>query len=426
MKTALHTGLGALLLALAFYGCGGDSAASKQQAAKAEPPLAVTVTPVRTQKVTRFVDVVGTLYANEEVTISSELDGRIASIRADLGDRVARGQTLAGIDDAEFRFSIKQTESNLRENLAKLGLEKTPSGDFDVQQTSLVKRAKADFDDATLALKRMKVLHEKQLVAAQDFDTAETRAKMSGANYQSSIEEARASLAAAFAKEAQLDTARKKLRDTTIVAPLSGSISKRSVSAGEYVKVGTPLFVIVQDNPLKLRGMIPERFAPEVHADQEVEIRVDSFPDTAFKGKLTRISPSSDVASRSFLVEGLVENPDRRLKPGFFAHAAVTTKVDPNALTVPQQAVTSFAGVSKVFVVVREPHDSEPGRGAENNVARERIVQTAGRVGSNEVEIVSGVRPGELVIISGLTRVANGGTVKVSGPVMPRDGAAQP
>jgi RND family efflux transporter MFP subunit len=413
MKTALHTGLGALLLALAFYGCGGDSAASKQQAAKAEPPLAVTVTPVRTQKVTRFVDVVGTLYANEEVTISSELDGRIASIRADLGDRVARGQTLAGIDDAEFRFSIKQTESNLRENLAKLGLEKTPSGDFDVQQTSLVKRARADFDDATLALKRMKVLHEKQLVAAQDYDTAETRAKMSGANYQSSIEEARASLAAAFAKEAQLDTARKKLRDTTIVAPLSGSISKRSVSAGEYVKVGTPLFVIVQDNPLKLRGMIPERFAPEVHADQEVDIRVDSFPDSVFKGKLTRISPSSDVASRSFLVEGLVENPDRRLKPGFFAHAAVTTKVDPNALTVPQQAVTSFAGVSKVFV-------------AENNVARERIVQTAGRVGSNEVEIVSGVRPGELVIISGLTRVANGGTVKVSGPVMPRDGAAQP
>ncbi|HEY1265905.1 MAG TPA: efflux RND transporter periplasmic adaptor subunit [Candidatus Binatia bacterium] len=414
MKTACHTGLCALLFALAVYGCGGDSAASKQtQAAKTEAPLAVTVTPVRTQKVTRFVEIVGTLYANEEVTISSELDGRIASIRADLGDRVARGQTLAGIDDAEFRFAIKQTESNLRENLAKLGLEKTPSGDFDVQQTSLVKRAKADFDDATLALKRMKVLHEKQLVAAQDFDTAETRAKMSGANYQSSIEEARASLAAAFAKEAQLDTARKKLRDTTIVAPLSGSISKRSVSAGEYVKVGTPLFVIVQDNPLKLRGMIPERFAPEVHADQEVEIRVDSFPDGAFKGKLTRISPSSDVTSRSFLVEGLVENPDRRLKPGFFAHAAVTTKVDPNALTVPQQAVTSFAGVSKVFV-------------AENNVARERIVQTAGRVGTNEVEIVSGVRPGELVIISGLTRVTNGSAVKVSGPVMPRDGAAQP
>jgi multidrug efflux pump subunit AcrA (membrane-fusion protein) len=108
-----------------------------------------------------------------------------------------------------------------------------------------------------------------------------------------------------------------------------------------------------------------------------------------------------------------VENPDRRLKPGFFAHASVTTKVDPNALTVPQQAVVSFAGVSKVFV-------------AENNVARERVVETAGRVGTNEVEIASGLRPGELVIISGLTRVNNGTKLKVTGPVMPRDGAPQP
>jgi membrane fusion protein (multidrug efflux system) len=405
--------LAALFSALALSGCGRDTAASKNQAPLAEAPLAVTVTPVRAQKVARSVDFVGTLFANEEVTVSSELDGRIASLASDLGDRVARGQTLARIDDAEFRYAIRQMESNLRENLAKLGLDKTPPQDFDVKQTSLVTRAKADLDDAQLALKRMKTLHEKQLVAAQDYDTAETRAKMSGANYQSSIEEARASLAAAYSKEAQLDTARKKLRDTVIVAPLAGSISKRSVSAGEYVKVGAPFFTIVQDNPLKLRGMIPERFAPDIHGDQAVEIRVDSFANEIFRGKLSRISPSSDVTSRSFLVEGLVENPDRRLKPGFFAHASVTTKVDPNALTVPQQAVVSFAGVSKVFV-------------AENNVARERVVETAGRVGTNEVEIASGLRPGELVIISGLTRVNNGTKLKVTGPVMPRDGAPQP
>jgi RND family efflux transporter MFP subunit len=415
MKSRLSYALcAALVSALAVSACGGDTAASKQtQAPKAEAPLAVTVTPVRTQKVTRSVDFVGTLFANEEVTVSSELDGRIASLAVDLGDRVTHGQTLAKIDDAEFRYAIKQTESNLRENLAKLGLDKTPPQDFDVKQTSLVTRAKADFDDAELALKRMKTLHEKNLVAAQDYDTAQTRAKMSGANYQSSIEEARASLAAAYAKEAQLDTARKKLRDTAIVAPLSGSISKRSVSAGEYVKVGAPLFTIVQDNPLKLRGMIPERFAPDIHSDEAVEIKVDSFANDVFKGKLTRISPSSDVTSRSFLVEGLVENPDRRLKPGFFAHAVVTTKVDPNAMTVPQQALVSFAGVTKVFV-------------ADNNVARERVIEAGARVGANEVEVVSGLRPGELVIVSGLTRVANGTRLKVTGPVMPREGAQQP
>ncbi len=410
MRRALETTLvAALLVAAPLAGCNRDTAPSKANAAKAEAPLAVTVAPVRAQKVARTVEFVGTLYANEEVTVSVEVDGRIASLAADLGDRVARGQTLAKIDDAEFRFAIKQTESNLRETLARLGLEKTPPPDFDVTQISLVTRARADLDDARVALQRFKTLYDRQFVAAQDYDTAQMRAKTTEANYKNSIEEARAALANAAAKEAQLETAHKKLRDTTIVAPLAGSISKRSVSAGEYVKVGAPLFTIVQDNPLKLRGMIPERFAPEVQMDQGVEIRVDSFSYATFKGRLTRISPSSDIASRSFLVEGLVENPERRLKPGFFAHAVVMTRVDPNALTVPQQALVSFAGVTKVFV-------------AENNsVARERIVQTGTRVGANEVEITAGLKPGELVVISGLTRLTNGAAVKVSGPVMPRE-----
>jgi membrane fusion protein (multidrug efflux system) len=409
MRRSLATAL--FLAALALCGCDRSSASKETKAQKAEAPVPVTVTPVRAQKVARTLEFVGTLYANEEVTVSSEVDGRIASLAADLGDRVARGQTLAKIDDAEFRFAIQQTESNLKENLARLGLETTPPKDFDVTQTSLVQRAKADADDAERGLARIKTLHERQLIAAQDYDTAQMRAKMAGANYKSSMEEARASLAAASAKEAQLETARKKLRDTAIAAPLAGSISKRSVSAGEYVKIAAPLFTIVQDNPLKLRGMIPERFAPEIRTDQAVDIRVDSFPDATFKGRLTRISPSSEVTSRSFLVEGVVENPDRRLKPGFFAHAIVTTRVDPTALTVPQQAIVSFAGVSKVFV-------------AENNVARERIIQTGVRVGANEVE-VTGLKPGELVVISGLTRLTNGAAVKVSGPVMPRAGETQ-
>jgi membrane fusion protein (multidrug efflux system) len=129
-----------------------------------------------------------------------------------------------------------------------------------------------------------------------------------------------------------------------------------------------------------------------------------------------RISPASEVASRSFMIEAAIDNAERRLKPGFFAHAAVFTQVDPNALTVPQQALVTFAGVSKVFVI-------------ENDVARERVVQTGARVGTNEVEITAGLKPGELVAISGLTRLIDGAAVAVSGPVMPRgkpEGANEP
>lgn len=397
------------VLTTALSGCGRNSSASKAEKKEARPAvLPVTVTPVRTQKVQRTVEFVGTLYANEEVAVSSEIEGRILSIAADLGDRVGAGQALAKIHDAEFRFAVEQSEASLRETLAKLGLEKTPPPSFDVARTSPVIKAKAELDDARLFLKRMQGLFDEKVISAQEYDTAATRAKTALAAYKGSLEEARALVAGAYAREAQLGTARKKLRDTAIQAPLAGSVSKRSVSAGEFVKVGIHLFTIVQDNPLKLRGMVPERFAPELRTGQSVEIKVDPYPDKRYAGKITRISPSAELASRSFLVEGAIDNRERQLKPNFFAKAVIFTRADPNALTVPQQALLSFAGVTKVFVI-------------EKDVAHERIVQAGIRVGANEVEITAGLKPGELVAISGLTRLTAGAPVKVSGPVMPQD-----
>ena len=414
--------LWAFAAATLFFGCERGAPAGKAEPKRAQQALLpVAVTPARVQSVARAVEFVGTLHANEEVTVSSEVDGRIAALAADLGDRVVEEQTLAKIQDAEFRLAIQQTQGSLGEILAKLGVEQTPPPDFDVTRTSLALRAKAEQDDAESALKRAKILYERQLIAAQEYDTAGMRAKTARATHANMLEEARALIANANSKEAQLETALKKLRDTSIAAPLAGSISKRFVSVGEYVKAGAAMFTIVQDHPLKLRGMIPERFSPEVRAGQGIELRVDSFRDAVFKGRLTRISPAAEVASRSFLVEGVVENPERQLKPGFFARAAVTTRMDPNALTVPQQALVTFAGVTKVFVVVREPDGPGDNRGVVNDVALERLVQTGGRVGANDVEIASGLKPGELVAISGLSRLTDGARVEVAaGPAMPR------
>lgn len=401
--------LGFLLLLLALYGCEGNSSATKISGEESQPALRVTVTPVRVQKVQRTVDFVGTLSAYDEVTVSSEVEGRIASVAADLGDRVSRGQLLAKIEDTEFRLAVEQTREGLRETLSKLGLEKLPPPDFDVTRTSSVMKAQAELENAQVNLKRMKTLFDEQIISAQEYDSAETRYKTALSAYKNANEEARALVAAAYVKEAQMRTAQKKLKDTVIAAPIGGSVSKRFVSAGEYVKVAAPLFTLVQDHPLKLRGMIPERFAPEVQAGQAVEVKVDAFAGQLFKGRLTRISPSVEVASRSFLVEGLVDNPERRLKPGFFGKAVILTKVDPNALTVPLQALVTFAGVSKVFVVEN------------NRVARERVVRTGVRVGQNEIEITQGLKPGELVVVSGLARLTDGAPVRVSGPVMPKE-----
>jgi RND family efflux transporter MFP subunit len=384
--------------------CGGNSSAAKGEGRTSqaqEAPLPVTVVPVRTQAVQRTIDFVGTLHANEEVAIASEVEGRIAAVEVDLGDRVTQGQVLATIDDTAFRLAVAQAEGSLRETLAKLGLEKVPPPTFDATRTSLVVKAKAELDDARVNLKRLQGLYDQKIISAQERDTAATRYATSLATYNSAIEEAKALVASASSKEAQLGEAKKHLRDTMIVAPLAGSISERVVSPGEYVKTGDKLFTLVQDDPLKLRGMIPERFAPDVQTGQRVELRVDAFPGRVFQGALARINPSAEITSRSFLIEGLIDNPERLLKPNFFANAAIFTHVDPNAVTVPQQALVTFAGVTKVFVI-------------DNGVVRERVVQPGVRVGTNEVEIVQGVKPGELVAISGLTRLNDGTAVTVN------------
>lgn len=397
-------------------GCGGDTSAAKAGKLAQSALLPVTVAPVRVQQVQRTIELVGTLEANHQVTVAAEIDGQIAAITADLGDRVGAGRTLARVVDAEFRYAVEQAEGNLAQALARLGLNAMPPSQFDVNQTSGVVKARAELDEAQAHFRRMKTLFDERVISAQEFDAADTRYKTAQAVYQSAVEQAKVWVAEAAVKEAQLALARKKLRDTTISAPLAGSISKRFVTAGEYVKVGAPLFTIVEDNPLKLTGMIPERFAPQIKPDQVVEARVESFPGKGFKGKLVRVSPAAEVASRAFMIEALIDNGERQLKPGFFAHAAIFAQVDPNALTVPQQAVVTFAGVSKVYIV-------------ENEVARERVIQTGVRAGDNEVEVTGGLKPGELVAISGLTRLTDGTAVAVSGPVMPRaktEGANEP
>lgn len=402
-KRTVIMGLGLLCLTL-LGSCGGNSSAAKDEGGTSqvqEAPLPVTVVPVRTQEVQRTIDFVGTLHANEEVSIASEVEGRIASVEVDLGDRVTQGQVLAKVDDTAFRLAVAQAEGSLRETLAKLGLEQVPPPAFDVTKTSLVVKAKAELDDARVNLKRLQELYDQKIISAQERDAAATRYATSQATYKNAIEEAKALVASAYGKEAQLGEAKKHLRDTGIVAPLAGSISERVVSPGEYVKTGDKLFTLVQDDPLKLRGMIPERFAPDVQTGQRVELRVDAFPGRVFQGALARISPSAEVTSRSFLIEGLIDNPERLLKPNFFANAAIFTRVDPNAVTIPQQALVTFAGVTKVFVI-------------DNGVARERVVQPGVRVGTNEVEIVQGVKPGELVAVSGLTRLNDGTAVAVN------------
>jgi len=136
---------------------------------------------------------------------------------------------------------------------------------------------------------------------------------------------------------------------------------------------------------------------------QAVQVRIEAFPDGLFDGTLARISPASNPENRSVAIEVRVDNRDHKLKPGFFANAAVVTRTDDRALMVPQEAVITFAGVTKLFVI-------------RDGTAQERQVHTGTRGSGGLIEIVDGLEPNELVATSGLTKLENGAAVTVKEP----------
>ena len=313
----------------------------------------ITVAAVIVQPSPRLVNFVGTLYGNQDVTLSSQVEGQIKSLSADLGDHVEAGQVLAQIDDDQLHARLREAEAML---------------------------AKARADEA-----RGRQLVDRKVISAQEYESMKTHVDVA---------------------QAQRDNLAVAIRHARVEAPISGAVARRLVSSGEYVHPGSQLFSLVAEDPLTLRGDVPERFAHEVQVGQTVQVRVDAFPDTAFAGRLARISPASNPENRSVAVEATVANMDHRLKPGFFANAAVVTRTDDRALVVPQEALTTFAGVTKLFVI-------------KDGVAQERQVRTGTRGSGGLVEVTEGLAAGEQVATSGLAKLENGSAVTVRAPVAP-------
>jgi len=366
-----------LACSFTFILLGGCSRGKPQEAAsQAHTEQAVTITtrPVETHEVKRTVEMVGTLSGWEEVTISNETAGTIEKILVDLGDKVKKGQLLIRLDQREAKLALAQAEANLQ--AAKKALA----------------QAQAEWRDADLNLTRIRQLHSEGVIATSQLDVAQTR-------FDSIEAQAHAREADIDRFRALVDLAHKHLSDTEIVAPISSEVQQRLVSIGEGVKEKTPLLHLVVTDPLKLQGTVPERFAPEIKIEQPVDVQVEAFTEQVFSGMVQRVSPAVDVQTRSLALEAKVPNSAGLLKAGFFAKGLILIGVNPQAVFVPEEAVYSFVGIAKAFVV-------------RDGTAQERQVKTGVRADSL-IEVTEGLQPGETVATSGLAQIYQGAKVRV-------------
>jgi multidrug efflux pump subunit AcrA (membrane-fusion protein) len=397
MHPSERIALAAVLVALLAAGCSkSDTAQARSAEATAK---AVGVTVVQKQSIRRAVDVVGTLAAVDQVTVSSEADGKVRAILADMGDRVAAGQVLIQLDNERQRYTFEQQQAVLARTLAQYGAS-DPDHLPEIERTPDVQKANAELVQAKGAFDRANELFKRTLVSQEALDDARAALESKRATYEAALQNAKNLRASIQASEATVKLAARELRDTEIRAPFDGYVERRLVNIGELVKAQMPVMAIVRLDPLKVTGEIPEKMAPWITVGLPVQLNVDAYSDRAFTGKVTRISPAVNAATRAFAFEAAVPNADALLKPGTFARAHIESgKVD-DLLTLPYAALQYRYGVNRVFVV-----------SGERLAMRE--LQVGERLG-DRIEIMSGVKEGERVAVTDIDTLNDGDRVTVT------------
>jgi RND family efflux transporter MFP subunit len=380
-----------VVIGLAAAGCSKtDTAQARGRDTSAKP---VTVDVVREETVKRVVELVGTLAAVDQVTISSEADGKVSRILADLGDPVKAGQPLIQIDREKQQYNFDQQRATLEKALAQLGAP-DPQHLPEAEKTPDVQKANADLAQARQAYDRANALFKRTLVPQQTLDDAATALQSKQASYDLSLQNAKNLRASIQASEASMKLADRQLRDTEIRAPFDGYVEKRLVNLGELVKSQMPVMSVVRVDPLKVIAEIPEKMAPWIKDGQPVQLHVDAYPDRTFVGQVSRISPAVNTATRAFPFEALVPNKDAVLKPGTFARVHIESGKIDNVLTLPYSTMQYRYGVNRVFVV-------------DGDKLAARELKVGDRLG-DRIEIISGVKAGDRVAATDVDKLADG------------------
>ncbi len=250
------------------------------------PPPVVEVTPVVLGTVERTVEAVGTLRANESVTIRPEIAGRIVAIGFKEGEKVRKGATLITLDDSVNAAEVAEKAANRK--------------------------------ISELAYERAKLLVEKKAASVEVRDRAEAQLE---------------------ADDAGLQLARARLDKTRLLAPFDGVIGLRTVSVGDFVDVGQVLVNLVDIEVLKVDFRVGEIYLPDVVSGQDIAVKVDAFPSQTFTGAVFAIEPEVDINGRAVVIRARLPNQGDQLRPGLFSRVTLIVDRNAQAMLVPEDAI---------------------------------------------------------------------------------------
>ena len=349
-------------------------------------PMLVEAAPVTRADIEERLDLVGNLVGAATVEVAPKVDGRLRDIQVRLGDAVTRGQVVGRVEDDELQQQLSQREAA-----------------YEVARAT-VRQRESDLALAASTRERSASLFARELVARQELDDSEARFQAA----QAQLDLSRAQFDEAGARLAEL---RINLENTVLLSPVDGFIGRRYLDPGAYVTSNTAVVSVVDINLVRLVANIVERDLRLVTRGVRAHIEVDAFPDESFSGRVARVAPVLDPATRTAEIEIEIPNPDYRLKPGMYARVGLGVGSKSQALVVPRAALVVRTSARGVFVV--------DGAGGAPSARFAALV--TGLEDDRYVEVVDGVAEGVRVVTTGAAGLQHGDPILLPGA---RPGAA--
>jgi len=362
------------------------------------PPMPVEFAAAKRASVSEQILVVGNLIGAATVEVVPRVNGRLQAVNVKLGDQVKEGQVIARVEDLEIREQVRQAEAT-----------------YNVSQASIRQR-QADLTLAKNNLDRSKNLYDRQLLPQQTFDDVDAR-------HQAAMAQLDLARAQFEVSKARLDELKITLSNTQIVAPVDGFVGKRYLDPGGFASTNAPVASVVDIRTVRMVANLVERDMRRVPAGTPANVEVDAFPGEKFQGRVSRVAPVFDPATRTAEIEIEVPNTGFRLKPGMYSRVNLTIDTRKDAITIPRNALVDFEGKSGVFIAqaAETPEGTRGGGPSPALTAKFVPVQVGIRDGEN-IEITNGLSDGARVITTGASALKDGDRIVTAGGGRGREG----
>ena len=337
-----------------------------QAAAFQPPPEAVTTIVASAEEWPSTLNAIGTMAAVQGVTVSADLPGTVDSIGFESAQVVHEGEVLALLDTRQEQAQLAAAEA--QRELARLNYE------------------------------RMQGLLTGNVISQAEFDRATADFRQT---------------------QAHVGEIRAAIERKTIRAPFSGVLGIRRVNLGQYMSGGDALVTLQSMNPIYVNFGVPQQSVAQMRAGRTVRVTADELPGVEFNGRITAVDSTVDQATRNVQVQATLANPAGRLRPGMFVKAAVAIGASSAVVALPASAISYAPYGDSVFVV----SDLKDRNGATYRGVRQQFVKL-GESRGDQISVVSGLKPGDEVVTSGVFKLRNGAAVQVNNKVRPGNNPA--